>query len=209
MSPNSNYPSLPASLSPTTVRFSTGSGSSSGSSISLPSSPLSLACLSAPADAATASAGGGVGGEHTWLARDCSSRHVQEWLAANRLGQLRDTFAHYTSNDILRLSKEDMVSLCGAPDGIRCFNVAHNMQVRPRLTLFVTFQRQSYFSAVFIAEWKSKSLSQKILELYGSFVSHANSVGKDVGCFCGLYTRVKFLATHKNTKTHKKVHIIT
>jgi hypothetical protein len=132
---------------------------------------------------------------------------VQEWLAANRLGQLRDTFAHYASNDILRLSKEDMVSLCGAPDGIRCFNVAHNVQARPRLTLFVAFQRQSYFSALFVGEWKSKSLSQKLLELYASFVSHANSVGKDVGCFCDLYTRVKFSATHTNTKAHKKVHI--
>lgn len=105
----------------------------------------------------------------TGLASDCSNKYVQEWLVANRFAHLFDTFAHYTSNDILRLSKEDLVSLCGAPDGIRCFNVAHNIQIKPRLTLFVTFQRQSYFSAIFIADWKNQFLSRKILELYNLF----------------------------------------
>lgn len=111
----------------------------------------------------------------TGLASDSSNKYVQEWLVANRFAHLLDTFAHYTSNDILRLTKEDLVSLCGPPDGIRCFNVAHNIQIKPRLTLFVTFQRQSYFSAVFIADWKNQFLSYKILELYNSFVDNVHS----------------------------------
>lgn len=106
------------------------------------------------------------------LPNDCNFKYVQEWLIANRFGHLLHLFANYTSNDLLRLSKEDMISLCGAPDGIRCFNVAHNIQIKPKLTIFVTFQNQTYFSAVFLADWKSKFLIQKLLSLYTSFVTN-------------------------------------
>jgi len=88
------------------------------------------------------------------LPNDCGHKFVQEWLVVNRFNHLLHLFVNYTSNDILRLSKEDMINLCGAPDGIRCFNMAHNILIKPKLTIFVTFQNQTYFSAIFLADWK-------------------------------------------------------
>ena len=106
------------------------------------------------------------------LLNDGSYKYVQEWLVANRFSHLLNLFTNYTSNDILRLSKEDMVNLCGGPDGIRCFNMAHNIQIRPKLTIFVTFQTQGFFSAVYMPDWKSGILTRKLLDLYIAFIAN-------------------------------------
>ena len=115
------------------------------------------------------------------LAHDCNNKYVQEWLINNRFCHLIHLFTSYTSNDFLRLSKEDMINLCGAPDGIRCFNMAHNIQIRPKLTIFITFQSQTYFSAIFLADWKSKFLIHKIFNHYYQFlVSLPNGDNKNL-----------------------------
>ena len=105
------------------------------------------------------------------LPNDCNYKFVQDWLIVNRFSHLLPLFSNYTSNDILRLSKEDMINLCGAPDGIRCFNMAHNIQIKPKLTIFVTFQNQTYFSAIFLVDWKNKYLIKKLLSLYSNFIA--------------------------------------
>jgi len=129
------------------------------SSISLPSSPLHLdSKLSTDKSNTT----------NNCLPNDISNKLVQEWLVDNRFGHLVPIFIHYTSNDILRLTKEDMINLCGASDGIRCFNVAHNIQVRPKLTIFVKFKERSvgFYSAVFIMDRKADVLVHRLIEAY-------------------------------------------
>ena len=64
--------------------------------------------------------------------------------------------------------------MCGAPDGIRCFNLAHNIQIKPKLTIFVTFQSQNHYSAIFLTDWKSKFLINKIFSYYSSFIQNIN-----------------------------------
>ena len=117
------------------------------------------------------------------LMPDCGSKYVQEWLYTNRFSSLLHLFSHYGSNDILRLSKDDLIKLCGAPDGIRCYNLAHNIQIKSKLTIFVTFQSsQSYFSAIFLADWKCKFLVKRLFSLFTGFVSGlsgSNSGEKD------------------------------
>lgn len=115
-----------------------------------------------------------VGFLNNLLPYDCNSKYVQDWLIANRFCHLLHLFNNYTSNDILRLSKEDLISLCGAPDGIRCFNLAHNIQIKPKLTIFVTFQSQNHYSAIFLTDWKSKFLINKIFSYYSSFIQNIN-----------------------------------
>ena len=112
---------------------------------------------------------------NTSLPYDCSNKYLQDWLAYNRFTHLTPLFNNYASNDLLRLSKEDMINLCGGPDGIRCYNMAHNIQIKPKLTIFVTFQTQSYYSAIFLTDWKSRFLVDKIYALYAAYV---NSLGK-------------------------------
>ncbi len=104
------------------------------------------------------------------LPYNLSNKYLQEWLINNRFSHLTQIFNNYASNDLLRLSKEDMINLCGAPDGIRCYNIAHNIQIKPKLTIFVTFQPQTYYSAVFLADWKSQFLIDKIFSLYTIYI---------------------------------------
>lgn len=70
---------------------------------------------------------------------------------------------------MLRLSKDDVVNLCGAPDGIRLYNLAHNIQIKPKLSIFVTFQEDTFYSAVFLSEWKAEYLIRKIIAAYFGF----------------------------------------
>ncbi|XP_029814513.1 alpha-globin transcription factor CP2-like, partial [Manacus vitellinus] len=39
--------------------------------------------------------------------------------------------------DLLKLSRDDVIQICGPADGIRLFNALKGRQVRPRLTLYV------------------------------------------------------------------------
>nr|XP_020143616.1 upstream-binding protein 1-like [Microcebus murinus] len=39
--------------------------------------------------------------------------------------------------DLLKLTKEDLVQICGAADGIRLYNSLKSRSVRPRLTIYV------------------------------------------------------------------------
>lgn len=78
----------------------------------------------------------------------------------------------YATNDVLRLSKEDLVKLCGTADGIRLYNLAHNIQIKPKLSIFVTFRERSFFSAIFLAEWKAEFLVRKIIAAYLSSSSN-------------------------------------
>ena len=95
-----------------------------------------------------------------------SSKYVHQWLLTNRFTHLLPIFKNYTSNDFLRLSKDDLIKLCGAPDAIRCYNLAHSIQVCPRLTVFVKFNEYNYFYAIYLNDCKCKSLIKRILQVY-------------------------------------------
>ena len=47
---------------------------------------------------------------------------TQLWLVENRFGQFCSLFTNYTSMDLFRLSRRDLMQLCGQADGIRLFN---------------------------------------------------------------------------------------
>ena len=62
---------------------------------------------------------------------NCSSVELTHaWLSKNRFGQFVSLFANYTGQDLLRLSRRDLVELCGAPDGIRLYNALRATTVR-------------------------------------------------------------------------------
>ena len=61
-----------------------------------------------------------------------------------------------------------MVSLCGAPDGIRLFNTVHNIQLKPKLNIFVTLD-QRYFNALFLnGDDKLRTLATFLSQLYST-----------------------------------------
>ncbi len=115
------------------------------------------------------------------LINDETSKYVQQWLTANRFSNLLPIFKNYTSNDFLRLSKDDLIKLCGAPDAIRCYNLAHNIQICPRLTMFVKFNEQDYFYAVYLNDCKFKCLIKRLVYFYNNQKPQQNiMIGTDI-----------------------------
>uniref|UniRef100_A0A8C6Z2D7 Upstream binding protein 1 n=1 Tax=Nothoprocta perdicaria TaxID=30464 RepID=A0A8C6Z2D7_NOTPE len=46
-------------------------------------------------------------------------------------------FSNFSGADLLKLTREDLVQICGPADGIRLYNALKSRSVRPRLTIYV------------------------------------------------------------------------
>lgn len=57
--------------------------------------------------------------------KDSTPAQLVQWLSANRLNQYANTFSSFSGSDLLRMSKEDLIQICGLADGIRMFNTLH------------------------------------------------------------------------------------
>ena len=49
----------------------------------------------------------------------------------------------FAGNDLLTLTREELIQICGLSDGIRLNNALQVKTVRPRLTLYVNIQSES------------------------------------------------------------------
>ena len=72
------------------------------------------------------------------LPSDATTAETYEWLTKNRFHRLTDVLMNFSSDDLRRLSREDLIQICGISDGIRLFNSIHAIQGATRLTVFVT-----------------------------------------------------------------------
>ena len=57
-------------------------------------------------------------------------QETHDWLAQNRFTSYVSLFANYTGADLLRLTRRDLIELCGAADGIRLFNTLRSRTVK-------------------------------------------------------------------------------
>ncbi|XP_053322436.1 upstream-binding protein 1 isoform X2 [Spea bombifrons] len=66
-----------------------------------------------------------------------SIQDTQQWLVKNRFSTYTRLFSNFSGADLLKLTREDLVQICGPADGIRLFNALKSRAVRPRLTIYV------------------------------------------------------------------------
>uniref|UniRef100_A0AAY5EK49 Upstream-binding protein 1 n=1 Tax=Electrophorus electricus TaxID=8005 RepID=A0AAY5EK49_ELEEL len=66
-----------------------------------------------------------------------SMQDVQQWLHKNRFNSYSRLFTHFSGSDLLKLTREDLVQICGPADGIRLYNALKSRSVRPLLTVYV------------------------------------------------------------------------
>uniref|UniRef100_A0AAY5KT51 Upstream-binding protein 1 n=1 Tax=Esox lucius TaxID=8010 RepID=A0AAY5KT51_ESOLU len=71
------------------------------------------------------------------LSPTATIQEAQKWLIKNRFNTYARLFSHFSGCDLLKLTRDDLVQICGAADGIRLFNTLKSRSVRPRLTLYV------------------------------------------------------------------------
>ncbi|KRF80151.1 probable basic-leucine zipper transcription factor F isoform X2 [Drosophila virilis] len=103
---------------------------------------------------------------------------VTQWLTNHRLTAYVTTFAHFSGADIMRMSKEDLIQICGLADGIRMFNILRAKTIAPRLTLYASMDGCSY-NAIYLLSNTAKELQQKIYKLPGfyEFMAKGGSAG--------------------------------
>nr|CAG4641075.1 EOG090X0AJ3 [Eulimnadia texana] len=96
------------------------------------------------------------------LSAEASAQQTFQWLQANRFSAVARNFAHFSGADILRLTKNDLIQICGVADGIRLFNALHAKTIVPRLTLYLTQDQTNIFHAVYMENLGCMELVQKI-----------------------------------------------
>uniref|UniRef100_A0A669EE62 Transcription factor CP2-like 1 n=1 Tax=Oreochromis niloticus TaxID=8128 RepID=A0A669EE62_ORENI len=88
-------------------------------------------------------------------------------------------FTSFSGADLLRMTREDLIQICGPADGIRLFNTMKGRCVQPRLTIYVCQQQarnqppikpgcgeSKFYHALYLEELTLLDLSEKIATLY-------------------------------------------
>lgn len=89
------------------------------------------------------------------------------WLNINRFDKYLPTFANFCGADMLRMSRDDLIQICGQADGIRLYNALHSKAITPKLTIYIGRENTPVFNAIFLSSYNSIELIQKLAALTG------------------------------------------
>ncbi|XP_022114260.1 transcription factor CP2 isoform X2 [Pieris rapae] len=102
------------------------------------------------------------------LSKEASSADTQAWLTRHRFAQHAATFSNFCGADLLRLSRDDIIQICGLADGIRLYNALHAKRIEPRLTVYVCASGSNIFSALYLDAYAASELLIKLKGLLHS-----------------------------------------
>lgn len=97
------------------------------------------------------------------LSSSASSDVTQKWLKENRFDSCISTFANFSGSDILLLSKEDLIQICGLTDGIRLYNALHSKNVKSKLSIYICSPTEELFRAIYLDSLTVSELQSKIV----------------------------------------------
>ncbi|XP_024141866.1 transcription factor CP2-like protein 1 isoform X3 [Oryzias melastigma] len=126
-----------------------------------------------------------------------SPQNTQQWLHRHRFSPFSRLFSSFSvsdqtsrtlaaeeeivdvfsGSDLLRMSREDLIQICGPADGIRLFNTMKGRCIQPRLTIYVCQQQSrnqtsvkpgaaDVYHALYLEELTLVDLSEKIASLF-------------------------------------------
>ncbi|XP_050975491.1 transcription factor CP2-like protein 1 isoform X3 [Labeo rohita] len=106
-----------------------------------------------------------------------SMQDTQQWLHRNRFSSFCRLFSGFTGSDLLKMSREDFIQICGPADGIRLFNAIKGRCIQPRLTVYVSqLQNRNQlhtkaasddvYHALYLEDLTVLELTEKIANLY-------------------------------------------
>nr|SVE89427.1 EOG090X0AJ3 [Daphnia sinensis] len=99
------------------------------------------------------------------LSAEASAQQTAQWLQTNRFAGQARTFSRFAGADILRLTRDDLIQICGLADGIRLFNALHAKALAPRLTLYLTQDQSQVFHAIFLENLSCVEIANKLAAL--------------------------------------------
>ncbi|KAM4880956.1 alpha-globin transcription factor CP2 isoform 2-T2 [Sylvia borin] len=128
----------------------------------------------------------------TWTPQE-----AQQWLHRNRFSTFSRLFRNFSGADLLKLTREDVIQICGPADGIRLFNALKGRMVRPRLTIYVCQESQQVrdpqhehedgdgsagtffvYHAVYLEELTAAELTEKLAQLFRVPAQHIQHIYK-------------------------------
>ena len=101
------------------------------------------------------------------LSPESSAVVVAAWLVRNRFANYVRVFNNFSGEDLLRLSREDFVQICGLADGIRLDNALQRRHVRPRLTLYVCMENDHVYHPMYLESPSLDEFKAKLGETTG------------------------------------------
>ncbi|XP_034748363.1 upstream-binding protein 1 isoform X5 [Etheostoma cragini] len=148
---------------------------------SFTSTPLSTYTTSSVPDSDSSSpnhpADPGSLGTSEQLSPTASIQDAQKWLLKNRFNSYTRLFTHFSGSDLLKLTRDDLVQICGPADGIRLFNALKSRSVRPRLTVYVC--QESLL--------ESPLLESPLLERHSTNENGEHSISSSLHVYHALY----------------------
>ncbi|CAH0688375.1 unnamed protein product [Chilo suppressalis] len=99
------------------------------------------------------------------LSKEACASETQAWLSRHRFTQHAATFANFSGADLLRLSRDDIIQICGLADGIRLFNALHSKRIEPRLTIYVCPATSDIYSVLYLHACRARELLHKLHKL--------------------------------------------
>ncbi|XP_039592246.1 upstream-binding protein 1 isoform X5 [Polypterus senegalus] len=136
------------------------------------------------------------------LSPTASIQEAQQWLHKNRFASYARLFSNFSGSDLLKLTRDDLVQICGPADGIRLCNALKSRTVRPRLTIYVCQESTPtknvahlkgtgdvengehgsnniyVYHAVYLEEMSASELTRKIASVFNFSQSQINQVYK-------------------------------
>lgn len=80
---------------------------------------------------------------HLGLLSSSTPQQTQEWLEIHRFRNFIKPLNSYSGSDLLALSRDDIIQICGPAEGIRLYNALRAKLKHPRLTLYLTSASQA------------------------------------------------------------------
>ncbi|XP_077153931.1 alpha-globin transcription factor CP2 [Ranitomeya variabilis] len=125
-------------------------------------------------------------------------QEAQQWLHRNRFAAFSRLFTNFSGADLLKLTRDDVIQICGPADGIRLFNALKGRVVRPRLTIYVCQESQQsrehpqqkpengeqgnsafyVYHAIFLEDLTNMELTEKLAQLFNICPHQINQVYK-------------------------------
>ncbi|XP_046955857.1 upstream-binding protein 1 isoform X3 [Lynx rufus] len=115
-------------------------------------------------------------------------QETQQWLLKNRFSSYTRLFSNFSGADLLKLTKEDLVQICGAADGIRLYNSLKSRSVRPRLTIYVCQEQPAggggegsggtpyVYHAIYLEEMVASEVARKLASVFNIPFHQINQV---------------------------------
>ncbi|XP_017786588.1 PREDICTED: transcription factor CP2-like protein 1 isoform X2 [Nicrophorus vespilloides] len=97
------------------------------------------------------------------LGEETTAAQTNAWLNQNRFEKYIPALSGYSGKDLLRMCKDDLIEICGhTADAIRLYNSVQNKVIIPRRTLYVSREQMNVFSAIYMSNYSSIDLLQKL-----------------------------------------------